>query len=130
MDSGDFQSPLSYQLFTMKKLLFLLLMSPLSILAQCHENTEGEFTNGEFDTVCASETPLQYKAALWPNPTRGFISITGLEVTDTEGVIFDAAGRFVRRVSVATEIDVQDLADGFYLIRTKKNIFKFIKSSY
>lgn len=103
-------------------------MLPLSIAAQCHENTAGECTTGEFDTVCEDRTPSSAIALLFPNPTLGFISITGLEVTDTEGAIFDAAGRFFKRVRLVGEIDVRDLADGFYLLRAKTRVFKFIKS--
>jgi hypothetical protein len=74
---------------------------------------------------CPKTTPSV--VTLFPNPATDFISITGLETTDTEGVIFDSIGRFQYRISLIGDIDISPLAQGVFFIRTKKMVLKFIK---
>jgi Secretion system C-terminal sorting domain len=113
----------------MKLFIILFSLYPLSISAQSGDEYDAnEYDCTEYEALCAPVNTHSRAYLLFPNPATDIISITGLESDDTEGAIFDAAGRFFKRVQLVGDIDVRDLSDGFYLIRTKKRVFKFIKS--
>lgn len=130
----------------MRKLLFLLAFYPLSISAQCPKKTVvvtstvitadvlvfatddvGQYVELGRDSTVQLIAVRCPTAVLYPNPTGGFFHISGLDADDTEGVVFNAASQLLRRVLLIGEVDVSDLPQGIFVLRTKNRVFKFIK---
>ena len=93
-------------------LIFALL--PLSMWGQQGiEYDASEYDCTEYETVCIEkEKP---SLTIYPNPTTDYFEVKNAQTT--EGVIFDAIGRRIRRVSLVGVIDVSDLPKGVYLVR-------------
>jgi Secretion system C-terminal sorting domain len=119
----------------MKIFLFILSLLPLSIKAQNCPNWQtpmGEnwqTQTGENWQVEKSDCPKKVPSIvmLFPNPAIDMIEIQGLESENTEGTFFDNLGHLQFRRSLVGQIDIAQLAQGIYFIRTKNRIFKFIK---
>jgi hypothetical protein len=104
----------------MKKILLFLFFAPLSIAAQNYAT--------DFSCDFEAEKCVSSLVRLFPNPTTGVIEIVGLEDSDKEGAVFDAAGRLqLSKVVLTVPIDVSFLPQGIYFLRTKQKVFKFIK---
>jgi hypothetical protein len=57
---------------------------------------------------------------LYPNPTNGKLTISNIDLFDTDVQIFDSMGRLVQKSQLSgNELDVSKLPEGVYLIEFK-----------
>lgn len=84
-------------------------------------------TTGGTDMINSNNTDAIH---LFPNPTTDMITISGLPSTKTDIDIYDLVGRRVALyndvVSMIT-LDVSNLSDGVYFLKTPKDVVKFIR---
>lgn len=89
--------------------------------------TSDTTTTGGTDAV---ETENLSGVTLFPNPATSYITVSGLPVQKTDLEIYDYLGRRVALyndvVSMIT-LDVSNLSNGVYFIKTQKDVAKFIK---
>jgi hypothetical protein len=59
------------------------------------------------------------KLGVYPNPSNGMLTLTGLDEEVSSVEIFDGAGRKIRlvKVSAGENIDLSDLKGGHYWLR-------------
>jgi hypothetical protein len=76
------------------------------------------------DHIVGIESPSLSAINLYPNPTTGIINLDVNGLVD----IYNVAGTLVKSVqSLDNKINVSDLSEGIYFIRTKDGMAKFIK---
>lgn len=83
------------------------------------------------DTTVAIETVAVDDIALWPNPTRGTLTLSLGTAADAQVMVLDAVGRTVLRTDVRPTADgsakilLADLPDGLYTVqvRTSSSVF-------
>ena len=88
-----------------------------------HDIILAAFFNGTGVEECQANA-----LSVFPNPTNGKIRVPGIEDA-TEVEIYNAFGALLRKIHAEadTEIDVSDLASGFYFVRIGKHFGKFVK---
>lgn len=123
------------------KLFFILLLTlPLNICAQNCKNIEVKllsdnqgFLHDSQGLLTTEDEIFTYKnckdliekPVLFPNPCTDYFEVKGIR--DKEGIVYDYAGRYMKRVELLHDVDINELSNGFYLLRTANHIFKFIK---
>ena len=86
------------------------------------------------DTTTTGSTEVHSNSTdvinLFPNPATSYITVSGLPVQKTDLEIYDYLGRRVALyndvVSMIT-LDVSNLSDGVYFLKTQNDVAKFIK---
>jgi hypothetical protein len=110
---------------SLKNLLFILFLGPISIFAQCGFNDGGDcFTNNDGcfnDGQTCDKTEKKY---VYPNPTADFFT---LESGYTEGVLYAANGQLLRRVNLKKSVDISDLSSGLYFLKVIDTVYKIVK---
>lgn len=85
----------------------------------------------DFSTLSLLENNLSFKnVTLYPNPSNGFIKLSGLTQTETYQ-IYNMLGRIVKNGTINSlgEIDIQILKSGIYLLKLRNGIMeKIIKN--
>lgn len=66
-------------------------------------------------------TETEDSFGLFPNPTKGLLTITGLADVMSDVLVYDMTGRVVLEITFqqTTDLDVKDLSPGYYIIRVK-----------
>lgn len=86
-----------------------------------------ESPTGGTDLIQSNSTDV---INLFPNPATNYITVSGLPVQKTDLEIYDYLGRRVALyndvVSMIT-LDVSNLSDGVYFLKTQNDVAKFIK---
>jgi Secretion system C-terminal sorting domain len=100
-------------------LIFALVFIPLSMSAQYADAYVCAHVGPECETEKKKPDPLIY-----PNPNTGFFTV---ESQNTEGVLYNTHGQFLRRVEIGKEINISDLPQGCYFLRLDNIVFKIIK---
>jgi len=76
-----------------------------------------------------SEDDIEPGISLWPNPTAGYLLVTGADASSVIEV-FDLSGRLALSSSVTSEgevlLDLSDLASGLYRVQTGNGNFRMI----
>ena len=75
----------------------------------------------ECDFLNVSDANFRAKVDIYPNPTQDYFEFKNLETMKVVSVnIYDASGKIVKTLSGdRSKVDVQDLAKGVYIIKTK-----------
>jgi hypothetical protein len=79
------------------------------------------------ETSDCIEKEVKLPLSIFPNPTSDYFEVKN--AVNTEGVLFDLQGRFVRRflLNDKTICDISDLPSALYIICVDNQIFKIIK---
>jgi Secretion system C-terminal sorting domain len=115
----------------MKNLIILLFfLSPLSISAQIFD---GDYFDCRiFETgTCVESKSVKTQASLFPNPTVDVLTVDVLNSQNTEGVIINTAGQWMKAVSFKQSytFDVSELAQSIYFLKLLPSgiVLKFVK---
>ncbi|AUC81284.1 T9SS type A sorting domain-containing protein [Lacinutrix sp. Bg11-31] len=83
----------------------------------------------DFPTLSTSNFNLQPDFKVYPNPSRGFISVSGLKTT-TNYTIYNSLGAEIMKgnISENQKIDIQNLSNDLYFLNLNNgNTFKFLR---
>ena len=80
---------------------------------------------GRFITDVDEKKAAPSQIAVYPNPVEKIIYLTGVD-ENSQIEIFDMNGVVVKK-QIGTEIDVEDLAQGLYVLKVDSTQVKFIK---
>jgi hypothetical protein len=113
------QSPMKLFLFAIT-----FLFAPLSVAGQsgCDHDPSDHFVICEEKEVVP--TPSVSDLIIFPNPTTDFFEVKNAK--NTEGVLLDMCGRFIRQINLTTIVDVSDLPKGLYIIYFDFKVHKLI----
>jgi Secretion system C-terminal sorting domain/Receptor L domain len=82
-------------------------------------NAPGCATRDEIEAACAvpAGEVKSDEVTIYPNPTKGMLEITGLEIGQGAFVVTNTIGSIVKRGAVQSrQIDISGLADGVYFV--------------
>lgn len=88
------------------------------------------FTWSKFQTLGTSESLTQEKAAVYPNPTSGILHLN-LEKS-SKVTFYDPSGKPVKSAEAVkgeNRMDITDLPEGMYLMKTDVQSYKIIKKN-
>ncbi|BAP32236.1 uncharacterized protein CHSO_3199 [Chryseobacterium sp. StRB126] len=88
------------------------------------------FTWSKTPTLGAAEIQFQKKASLYPNPSSGIFHIT--QEKNSTIILYDQSGKLVKTTEAAkgdNKIDITELPDGIYLMRSESESYKIIKKN-
>lgn len=88
------------------------------------------FTWTQAPTLSTTELPSQKKASIYPNPSTGIFHMNMEK--NSKITLYDQSGKLVKSAEVLkgeNKIDITDLPDGIYLMKSESESYKIIKKN-
>ncbi len=95
----------------------------VQVQANCGDGNLSEWTNPiTVTTTTGIVNHLSNSIVLYPNPAKEYVNVECRMMNDNNNIsdiqLFDVYGKLVRTVHGTTRINISDLADGMYFVRT------------
>lgn len=108
------------------KLILFFCVFSLNLQAQNGDEYDAnEYDCNEYEAFCSIEKKTN-PLSIFPNPTSDYFEVKN--AVNTEGCLFNAVGRLIRRIDISKTVDVSDLPKSLYIIRVDSEVFKIIKN--